>query len=81
MAASSPSGWAREGPAGIYRLLALDVEPAIDDMDLDTWRELNRVRVKICTPPRASTAVNALGTFRWWHAAGRAAWLRASSCC
>ncbi len=40
-------GWLAEGPIhGVYWLPALDVEPAIEDMDLATWRELNRVRVK-----------------------------------
>ncbi|MCW5853906.1 MAG: SDR family NAD(P)-dependent oxidoreductase, partial [Anaerolineae bacterium] len=39
--------WLAEGPIqGIYWLTALDVEPAIEDMDLATWREMNRVRVK-----------------------------------
>ncbi|NWG21710.1 MAG: SDR family NAD(P)-dependent oxidoreductase [Chloroflexi bacterium] len=40
-------GWMAEGPIhGVYWLPALDIEPAIEDMDLDTWRELNRVRAK-----------------------------------
>ncbi|MCS7290227.1 MAG: SDR family NAD(P)-dependent oxidoreductase, partial [Roseiflexus sp.] len=40
-------GWLAEGPIhGVYWLTALDVEPAIEEMDLATWRELNRVRVK-----------------------------------
>ena len=40
-------GWLAEGPIqGVYWLPALDMEPAIDEMDLTTWRELNRVRVK-----------------------------------
>ena len=40
-------GWLAEGPIhGVYWLPALDVEPAIEDMDLATWRELNRIRVK-----------------------------------
>ncbi len=40
-------GWLAEGPIhGVYWLPALDVEPAIEDMDLATWREHNRVRVK-----------------------------------
>jgi NAD(P)-dependent dehydrogenase (short-subunit alcohol dehydrogenase family) len=39
--------WLAEGPIqGVYWLPALDVEPAIEALDLDTWRELNRVRVK-----------------------------------
>jgi acyl transferase domain-containing protein/acyl carrier protein/NAD(P)-dependent dehydrogenase (short-subunit alcohol dehydrogenase family) len=40
-------GWLAEGPIhGVYWLPALDVEPAIEEMDLATWRELNQVRVK-----------------------------------
>jgi len=40
-------GWLAEGPIhGVYWLPALDVEPAIEDMDLAAWREHNRVRVK-----------------------------------
>jgi NAD(P)-dependent dehydrogenase (short-subunit alcohol dehydrogenase family)/acyl carrier protein len=40
-------GWLAEGPIhGVYWLPALDVEPAIEDMDLATWREHNRGRVK-----------------------------------
>jgi malonyl CoA-acyl carrier protein transacylase len=31
---------------GVYWLPALDVEPDIEEMDLETWRELNRQRVK-----------------------------------
>jgi malonyl CoA-acyl carrier protein transacylase len=39
--------WLAEGPIqGVYWLPALDVEPAIAEMDLATWREQNRVRVK-----------------------------------
>ena len=39
--------WLDEGPIqGLYWLSALDVEPAIEEMTLDEWRELNRVRVK-----------------------------------
>ncbi|MBP6802543.1 MAG: SDR family NAD(P)-dependent oxidoreductase [Chloroflexi bacterium] len=41
------AAWLAEGPVqGVYWLPALDVEPAIDEMDLAMWRELNRVRVK-----------------------------------
>ncbi|MCZ7667966.1 MAG: SDR family NAD(P)-dependent oxidoreductase [Chloroflexi bacterium] len=39
--------WLADGPIqGVYWLPALDVEPAIELMNLGTWRELNRVRVK-----------------------------------
>jgi NAD(P)-dependent dehydrogenase (short-subunit alcohol dehydrogenase family) len=39
--------WLADGPIqGVYWLPALDVEPAVEALDLDTWRELNRVRVK-----------------------------------
>jgi hypothetical protein len=39
--------WLADGPIqGVYWLPALDVEPAIEEMDLAAWRELNRVRVK-----------------------------------
>ncbi|NWF80943.1 MAG: SDR family NAD(P)-dependent oxidoreductase, partial [Chloroflexi bacterium] len=40
-------GWLAEGPiTGIYWLPALDAEPEIEELDLEQWRELNRVRVK-----------------------------------
>ncbi len=40
-------GFLAEGPiAGIYWLTALDVEPDLEELDLEQWRELNRVRVK-----------------------------------
>jgi len=40
-------GWLAEGPIqGVYWLPALDVEPAIEEMTLEEWREANRVRVK-----------------------------------
>ena len=39
--------WLDEGPIqGLYWLSALDAEPAIEEITLDEWRELNRVRVK-----------------------------------
>ncbi len=39
--------WLAEGPVlGIYWLPALDVEPALEDMAPEEWREHNRVRVK-----------------------------------
>jgi acyl transferase domain-containing protein/NAD(P)-dependent dehydrogenase (short-subunit alcohol dehydrogenase family)/acyl carrier protein len=40
-------GFLSEGPiAGIYWLTALDAEPDLEELDLEQWRELNRVRVK-----------------------------------
>jgi NAD(P)-dependent dehydrogenase (short-subunit alcohol dehydrogenase family) len=40
-------GWLEEGPVqGVFWLPALDVEPAIADMDLAAFREANRRRVK-----------------------------------
>ncbi|MEZ4516695.1 MAG: SDR family oxidoreductase [Chloroflexota bacterium] len=59
-------GWLAEGPIqGVYWLPALDVEPAIEDMDLEMWRELNRLRVKnLYTTMRALfNTVNKPGTF------------------
>ncbi|NTU85356.1 MAG: SDR family NAD(P)-dependent oxidoreductase, partial [Chloroflexales bacterium] len=36
-----------DGPVtGVYWLPALDAEPEIEELDLEQWRELNRVRVK-----------------------------------
>ncbi|MBP6802786.1 MAG: SDR family NAD(P)-dependent oxidoreductase [Chloroflexi bacterium] len=58
--------WLAEGPVqGVYWLPALDVEPDIDEMDLATWRELNRVRVKnLYTTMRALyESVSAPGSF------------------
>lgn len=41
------NAWTADGPiSGVYWLTALDVEPALETMTLDTWREANRVRVK-----------------------------------
>ena len=41
------SGWLKDGPVqGVFWLPALDVEPAIADMDLAAFREANRRRVK-----------------------------------
>jgi NAD(P)-dependent dehydrogenase (short-subunit alcohol dehydrogenase family) len=41
------AGWLAAGSIqGVYWLAALDVEPGIEEMDMETWRELNRVRVK-----------------------------------
>jgi acyl transferase domain-containing protein/NAD(P)-dependent dehydrogenase (short-subunit alcohol dehydrogenase family)/acyl carrier protein len=40
-------GFLSDGPiAGIYWLTALDAEPDLEELDLEQWRELNRVRVK-----------------------------------
>jgi acyl transferase domain-containing protein/NAD(P)-dependent dehydrogenase (short-subunit alcohol dehydrogenase family) len=40
-------GWLQEGPIqGVFWLPALDVEPALGDMDLASFREHNRRRVK-----------------------------------
>lgn len=39
--------WLAEGPIqGVYWLPALDVEPNLEDLSIQEWRELNRVRVK-----------------------------------
>ncbi len=39
--------WLAQGAiSGVYWLPALDVEPELDVLDLETWRELNRQRVK-----------------------------------
>ncbi|MEW5988536.1 MAG: SDR family NAD(P)-dependent oxidoreductase, partial [Chloroflexota bacterium] len=39
--------WLAVGPVqGVYWLPALDVEPKLEELDLATWRELNRRRVK-----------------------------------
>ncbi|MCL4830267.1 MAG: SDR family NAD(P)-dependent oxidoreductase, partial [Caldilinea sp.] len=39
--------WLAEGKIqGVFWLPALDVEPALEEMTLEEWRELNRVRVK-----------------------------------
>ncbi|MFZ2423343.1 MAG: beta-ketoacyl synthase, partial [Anaerolineae bacterium] len=39
--------WLAAGPIqGVYWLPALDVEPGLEEMDLATWREANRMRVK-----------------------------------
>ena len=41
------NAWKADGPiSGVYWLTALDVEPELGDMTLETWREANRVRVK-----------------------------------
>ncbi len=44
---SSVESWLQAGPVqGVFWLPALDVEPAIAEMDIATWRENVRVRVK-----------------------------------
>jgi NAD(P)-dependent dehydrogenase (short-subunit alcohol dehydrogenase family) len=58
--------WLAAGPIdGVYWLPALDVEPAFDQLDLDQWRELNRVRVKnLYTTMRALyESIGKTGTF------------------
>jgi len=58
--------WLSEGAMqGVYWLSALDVEPNIEEMDLATWRELNRVRVKnLYTTMRALyDSINHANTF------------------
>ena len=41
------TGWLADGPVhGVYWLAALDVEPPIPDLDLASWREALRRRVK-----------------------------------
>ncbi|HOU42570.1 MAG TPA: SDR family NAD(P)-dependent oxidoreductase, partial [Promineifilum sp.] len=64
--AAQLAAWLADGPIqGVYWLPALDAEPALEDMDLATWRELNRVRVKnLYTTMRALyDAISAPGTF------------------
>ena len=44
---SQLEAWLKEGPVqGVYWLPALDVEPALANMDLGAFREANRRRVK-----------------------------------
>ncbi|HEU5103287.1 MAG TPA: beta-ketoacyl synthase N-terminal-like domain-containing protein, partial [Roseiflexaceae bacterium] len=59
-------GWLAEGPiTGVYWLSALDIEPPVEEMDLDTWREQNRLRVKnlYLTMRALYEAIKAPGTF------------------
>ncbi|HZD73614.1 MAG TPA: SDR family NAD(P)-dependent oxidoreductase, partial [Actinomycetota bacterium] len=59
-------GWKASGSIqGVYWLPALDPEPAIDELDLDGWREGLRVRVKLLyTTMRAlGDQVGGAGTF------------------
>ena len=58
--------WLADGPVqGVYWLPALDVEPALEIMTLETWREANRIRVKnLYTTMRALyESVNEAGCF------------------
>jgi malonyl CoA-acyl carrier protein transacylase len=58
--------WLTEGAVqGIYWLPALDVEPDLEQLDLMTWRELNRQRVKnlSITMRVLYNSVNQAGTF------------------
>jgi NAD(P)-dependent dehydrogenase (short-subunit alcohol dehydrogenase family) len=60
------ANWLAEGSIqGVYWLPALDVEPTIEEMTLDEWRELNRVRVKnlYTTMRTLYDSVYASGTF------------------
>jgi NAD(P)-dependent dehydrogenase (short-subunit alcohol dehydrogenase family) len=59
-------GWLAGGPIhGVYWLVALDHEGAIDEMDLAAWREANRVRVKLlyATMRRLYDQISGPGTF------------------
>ena len=59
-------GWLTEGSIqGVYWLPALDAEPALEQLDLSGWREVNRRRVKnLFTAMRALyDAVAGPGTF------------------
>jgi len=60
------AAWLADGPIqGVYWLPALDAEPALEDMDLGAWRELNRVRVKnlYVTMRLLYDAISTPGTF------------------
>jgi NAD(P)-dependent dehydrogenase (short-subunit alcohol dehydrogenase family)/acyl carrier protein len=64
--AAQLTAWLAEGPIhGVFWLPALDVEPAIEAMDLAQWRELNRQRVKnLYTTMRTLVgSINRPGTF------------------
>jgi NAD(P)-dependent dehydrogenase (short-subunit alcohol dehydrogenase family) len=59
-------GWLAEGPiTGVYWLAALDIEPPIEEMELDMWREQNRLRVKnlYLTMRALYESISAPGTF------------------
>jgi 3-oxoacyl-(acyl-carrier-protein) synthase/acyl carrier protein/NAD(P)-dependent dehydrogenase (short-subunit alcohol dehydrogenase family) len=58
--------WLSEGSIqGVYWLPALDIEPNLEEMDLETWHELNRIRVKnlYTTMRTLYQAVSGPGTF------------------
>nr|MDQ2960573.1 SDR family NAD(P)-dependent oxidoreductase [Candidatus Dormibacteraeota bacterium] len=58
------AGFAGGPITGIYWLPALDVEPALDDLDLEAWREGLRLRVKLLyTTMRTLAGIGAPGTF------------------
>ncbi len=45
--AAQVAAWYNAGPIqGVYWLAALDAEPDLSELDLPTWRELNRQRIK-----------------------------------
>jgi NAD(P)-dependent dehydrogenase (short-subunit alcohol dehydrogenase family) len=59
-------GWLATGPIhGVYWLVALDHEGAIDEMDLAAWQEATRVRVKLlyATMRRLYDQISGPGTF------------------
>jgi NAD(P)-dependent dehydrogenase (short-subunit alcohol dehydrogenase family) len=59
-------GWVAAGPVtGVYWLVALDHEGEVEAMDLATWREANRARVKLlyATMRRLYDQVAEPGTF------------------
>ncbi len=79
-------GWLAEAPIqGVYWLPALDVEPALEEMELAQWRELNRVRVKnlfnamrtlydsVAGPGRFLVSATRLGGLHGYGAAGASA--------
>ncbi len=58
--------WLAQGAIqGVYWLPALDVEPGLEEMDLATWRELNRQRTKnlYTTMRTLYEAISGPGTF------------------
>jgi NAD(P)-dependent dehydrogenase (short-subunit alcohol dehydrogenase family) len=60
------AAWQADGPiTGVYWLPALDAEPTLDDLTLESWRELNRQRVKNLyrTMRALYDGIQAAGTF------------------
>ncbi len=58
--------WLSKGEIrGVYWLAAFDAEPLLEEMELETWRELNRVRVKnlYATMRVLYDSINTAGTF------------------